>query len=126
MSDNRLHSLRVNVMQWIIRFLLGGTMVCAFALLADVLKPKGFAGLFGAAPSVALGSLALTTYMEGSGSAATQAHSMICGALAFCVYALACTQAMGRWHWRARSTTIGGLVIWAGVALALWAGVLRT
>lgn len=112
-------------MQWIIRFSLGGTMVCAFALLADVLKPKGFAGLFGAAPSVALGSLALTTYLESRGSAATQAHSMIYGAVAFCVYALACTQAMGRWHWRAR-TTIGGLVIWAGVALALWAGVLRS
>jgi hypothetical protein len=29
-------------------------MVTAFAILGDVLRPKSFAGLFGAAPSVAL------------------------------------------------------------------------
>lgn len=38
----------------LIRGLVGGLFVSSFALLADVLTPKSFAGLFGAAPSVAL------------------------------------------------------------------------
>jgi hypothetical protein len=40
-------------------------------LIADVLKPKGFAGLFGAAPSVALATLALTIATLGKLYAAT-------------------------------------------------------
>jgi hypothetical protein len=37
-----------------IRFVVGGTVVSFFAVLGDLLKPKSFAGLLGAAPSVAL------------------------------------------------------------------------
>lgn len=37
-------------MEYILRFLLGGLIVSIFASIADVLRPKGFAGLFGAAP----------------------------------------------------------------------------
>ena len=29
---------------------LGGLAVCGFSVLADILRPKSFAGLFGAAP----------------------------------------------------------------------------
>lgn len=38
----------------LIRFLIGAVAVSIFAVLGDLLKPKSFAGLFGAAPSVAL------------------------------------------------------------------------
>ena len=48
------------MIQILIRFLVGGAMVSVFALIGDVLKPKSFAGLFGAAPSVALATLGLT------------------------------------------------------------------
>jgi len=48
------------MMQLVIRFLVGGVIVSLFAVLGDVLQPKSFAGLFGAAPSVALATLALT------------------------------------------------------------------
>jgi hypothetical protein len=41
-------------MEYLVRFLAGGIVVSAFAELGDVLRPKSFAGLFGAAPSVAL------------------------------------------------------------------------
>lgn len=41
-------------MELLWRFLIGGTVVSIFALLADVVRPKRLAGLFGAAPSVAL------------------------------------------------------------------------
>ena len=37
-------------MQFIIRFFVGGLIVSFFAVLGDTLKPKSFAGLFGAAP----------------------------------------------------------------------------
>lgn len=33
-----------------IRFVVGGSIVSAFAIIGDILKPKSFAGLFGAAP----------------------------------------------------------------------------
>jgi hypothetical protein len=36
--------------EYIVRFLVGGAVVSAFAMLGDVLRPKSFAGLFGAAP----------------------------------------------------------------------------
>jgi uncharacterized protein DUF3147 len=44
----------------LIRFLIGGVSVSLFAIIGDLFKPKSFAGLFGAAPSVALATLALT------------------------------------------------------------------
>jgi hypothetical protein len=43
----------------VIRFLLDGVIVSLFAVLGDLFRPKSFAGLFGAAPSVALATLAL-------------------------------------------------------------------
>ncbi len=38
----------------LIRFVVGGLVVSAFAVVGDTLKPKTFAGLVGGAPSVAL------------------------------------------------------------------------
>jgi hypothetical protein len=52
-------------MDWVVRFLLGGTIVAVFALTGDLLKPKGFAGLFGAAPAVALATLGLPSRPKG-------------------------------------------------------------
>jgi hypothetical protein len=43
--------------QIFVRFFIGGVVVSAFAVIGDVLRPKSFAGLFGAAPSVALATL---------------------------------------------------------------------
>jgi hypothetical protein len=45
------------------RFLLGGLIISAFAVVGDILRPRGFAGLFGAAPSVALATLTLTMWL---------------------------------------------------------------
>ena len=69
--------------QIVIRFLIGGAVVSLFALIGDVLKPKSFAGLFGAAPSVALASLGLTISSEGASYASIEARSMLAGAAAF-------------------------------------------
>ena len=70
------------MLQILIRFLVGGAVVTAFAAMGDVLRPKSFAGLFGAAPSVALATLGLTIATEGASYAATESRSMIAGSLA--------------------------------------------
>src|SRR5581483_7734808 len=62
------------------RFILGGLIVSLFAVLGDILKPKSFAGVFGAAPSVALATLSLTIHTNGKYYAATEARCMIAGA----------------------------------------------
>src|ERR1700730_14946463 len=61
----------------ILRFVIGGVVVSAFAALGDVLKPKSFAGLFGAAPSIALATLGLTIAANGKMYAAAEARSMV-------------------------------------------------
>jgi uncharacterized membrane protein (GlpM family) len=48
--------------QLILKGLAGGTFVVAFALLGSVVKPKRLAGLFSAAPSVAIASLLIAAY----------------------------------------------------------------
>lgn len=40
--------------EYIVRFLVGGLVVSSFAVLGEIFRPKSFAGIFGAAPSIAL------------------------------------------------------------------------
>jgi uncharacterized membrane protein (GlpM family) len=104
----------------LIRFLIGGLVVSVFAIIGDMLKPKTFAGLFGAAPSVALATLSLTTYSEGRHYAATEARSMMIGAAAFIVYALAMAFVMMRFKTSALLTSVTLLTLWLALALGLW------
>lgn len=109
-------------MQLVIRFLVGGLIVSLFALLADVLKPKSFAGLFGAAPSVAVATLGLTVMSEGTAYATLEARSMVLGAVALMLYAAGCTYLIGTRGVRAAPASIGMLAGWLLIALALkWA-----
>jgi uncharacterized membrane protein (GlpM family) len=112
-------------MDLIVRFLVGGAIVSIFALAADVLKPKGFAGLFGAAPSVALATLGLTIATQGRLYAAIEARSMVVGAAAFLLYALSCVYFVGMKHFRAAPATMALLAIWAISAFGLWTAFLR-
>lgn len=104
----------------LIRFLVGGVMVSAFAAISDVLKPKSFAGLFGAAPSVALATLGLTVATKGAWYAGTEAHSMVAGALAFFAYASVVSWVMMRYPLKALVVTVGAIPLWLGTAFALW------
>jgi len=61
-------------MQLAFRFIVGGLLVSFFAVIGDGLKPKSFAGLFGAAPSVALATLALAILVDGKDYAALEAR----------------------------------------------------
>ena len=112
-------------MDLVVRFLVGGTIVSLFALIGDVLKPKGFAGLFGAAPSVALATLGLTIAAQGKLYAAMEARSMVAGAAAFFLYALGCLYFIGMRRFKAAPATVALLSIWVVGAFGLWAAFLR-
>lgn len=112
-------------MEFILRFLVGGVIVSTFAVIGDVLRPKSFAGLFGAAPSVALATLALTLLSEGKSYAALEGRSMIAGTAAFLVYAISCVYLMGKRHFKAAPTTFAMLAVWAISAFGLWFLLLR-
>ncbi len=61
-------------------------MVVAFALIGHLLRPKWFAGLFGAAPSIAVASLAVTVLDKGHHDAALAAYGMLFGAAGFVAF----------------------------------------
>jgi len=106
--------------QILIRFLIGGLVVSAFAVVGDLLKPKSFAGLFGAAPSVALATLGLTVATEGAAYAATEARSMMAGAIAFFAYASFVSWVLMRYKPKALWVTICSIPVWIGVAFGIW------
>jgi Protein of unknown function (DUF3147) len=109
----------------IVRFLIGGIAVSAFASLGDVLKPKSFAGLFAAAPSIALATLGLTIGADGKIYAATEARSMIAGALVFFLYAYLCYYLMLRRKLKGLTVTLSALGLWLVCSLSVWFLVLR-
>jgi len=107
--------------EYLIRFVIGGAVVTAFAMVADVLRPKSFAGLFGAAPSVALATLGIAVYQHGAGYAAVQSRSMMAGAIALAVYGVVVCHLLVRARLRALPATIPSLVAWLVVAFGLLA-----
>jgi hypothetical protein len=108
------------MIQIVIRFLVGGVVVSAFAIIGDLLKPKSFAGLFGAAPSVALATLGLTVATEGASYAAIEARSMVAGAIAFLAYASLMSWVLMRYKPKVLWVTICGIPLWLGTAFGLW------
>ena len=108
------------MIQLVIRFLVGGLVVSVFAIIGDVLKPKSFAGLFGAAPSVALATVSLTLATEGPSFASMEARSMMAGALAFFAYASLVSWLLMHRKSKALSVTVSAMPVWLGVAFGLW------
>ena len=104
----------------VIRFLIGGVVVSLFAVCGDLFRPKSFAGLFGAAPSVALATLGLTFAKKDGGYAATEGRSMLLGALALFVYTQLVAWLLMRRRWSPPAATIAALVPWLAVAFGLW------
>jgi len=105
------------VTEYLIRFFVGGLAVSAFAVLGDLFSPKSFAGLFAAAPSVALATLAIAFWNQGSTYAAIEGGSMMIGSLALCLYSVAVCQLMKRYELPALIATIVSLMAWIFAAL---------
>jgi hypothetical protein len=104
----------------IIRFAVGGTVVCLFAVLGDLLKPRNFAGLFSAAPSVALATLSLTIVTDGKLYAAREGRSMIAGVAAFLLCACLCIRLLVRNRWGATAASMFSFSAWFLGAFGLW------
>jgi hypothetical protein len=103
-------------MDYVIRFIAGGAIVSIFAVLGDLLRPKRFAGLFGAAPSVALATLALGFAKQGSAYVAVEGRSML-GSLGLALYSIAVCQLLIRMRVSAMTASILAMVVWLGGAL---------
>jgi Protein of unknown function (DUF3147) len=104
-----------------VRFLVGGIVVSLFAALGDVLRPRSFAGLFSAAPSIALATVSLTIHKEGKLYAAQEAKTMLLGAIAFLVYAVLASAVLRRRKFSALATSVALMPIWFGISFGLLA-----
>jgi len=113
------------LLQLLFRFFIGGVVVCAFAALGDVLKPKTFAGVFGAAPSVALATLYLTISSQGKIYAATETRSMIAGAAAFFIYASCASWLLMKRNLSSLFATRTLIPLWLAASFWLWFMLLR-
>lgn len=90
--------------------LAGGLLVVAFALLSEAIKPKRFAGLFGAAPAVAIAGLAVTLLSKGAHDARESSIGMIAGCVGMFCYAAASVSLLKQT--RAITGSALGVVTW--------------
>lgn len=72
-----------------IKAVAGGALVLAFALISETLAPKRFAGLFSAAPAVAIAGLIITLLDKGAHDAHQSSVGMLAGTAGLVVYAAA-------------------------------------
>jgi Protein of unknown function (DUF3147) len=113
------------VKEIIFRIIIGGAVVSGFSLLGELLKPKSFAGLFGAAPSISLVSLALTVLKDGKSYASVEARSMLLGSIAFIVCAAVISRILIRRRMQVLAATTAGIGVWFVVAFGLYYAVGR-
>jgi uncharacterized membrane protein (GlpM family) len=105
-----------------VKALLGGLAVVAFSLIGQVGHPKRFAGLFSAAPSVALASLAMTVVARGPDATVPYAQGMLIGSAGMVAYSLVSLYLIDRLHalagsilaWLAWFAVAGGLYLVVG------------
>lgn len=109
----------MEIVVYIARFLVGGALVCAFALVSEVCAPKRFAGLFSAAPSVLTAGLAVTLIAETTEKAALTAGGAATGAVGLIAYCLAATPAIRRFKALRGSAMV--VALWLVVAVIVWA-----
>jgi hypothetical protein len=107
------------------RFLIGGLVVSAFATVGGLFKTTSFAGLFGAAPSVALATLTLAISKQGAAFVATECRSMMAGAVGLCLYSILVSQLLSRFRLSALMGTLSALPLWFLTAFGLWQIFLR-
>lgn len=102
-----------------VKAVFGGVLVVVFALISETLSPKRFAGIFSAAPSIAMAGLAVTLVIKGNHDATRAATGAIFGAVALLGYCLVAGPALGRWG-ALRGAAVA-LVVWLVLALpAVW------
>ncbi len=109
----------------LLRFAVGGLVVSAFSVVGELLRPRSFAGIFGAAPSVALATLGLTFARHPPDYIVTEGRSMVAGGIAFVAYSLLGGWLVGTVHWPTWVATGAAWGLWLVVGIGLWAVLLR-
>jgi uncharacterized membrane protein (GlpM family) len=105
--------------EFLLKFVLGGAIVSLFAVAGEAFKPKHFAGIFGAAPSVALASLALAYAEHGAKYVTIETRAMIAGSIAFFVYGAACVAGAKREGVSIPVLAVASWGVWFAVAFSL-------
>ena len=90
--------------------LAGGSLVLAFSLLSEAVNPKRFAGLFSAAPAVAIAGLTIVLVSKGAHDARENSIGMVAGCVGMLCYAATTVVLLKRT--RARTGTALGMVAW--------------
>lgn len=109
----------MQVIAVLLKTVVGGVFVVLFSALGDALNPKAFAGLFSAAPSVALASLLVTTMTGGPSSAALSSRGMVAGAVGMIAYCVAAAGLVKRFG--AGMGSVLAWIAWAVTAfVAFW------
>jgi len=91
----------------LVKALLGGLAAAGFSLVGQAGHPRRFAGLFAAAPSVALASLALTVALKGPAATVPYAQGMLIGSAGMLVYCLVSLYLIDRLH-----APVGSILSW--------------
>jgi hypothetical protein len=92
----------------------GGGLVVAFSLISEGLAPKRFAGLFSAAPAVAIAGLAVGVLDKGAHDAHQAATGMIAGGIGMIAYAAAVVPRLRRR--RATIAAAEAMIAWFAMA----------
>jgi hypothetical protein len=108
--------MRKKMLEYALRFLAGGVTVAAFAAFGDMLRPKSFAGLFGAAPSIAIATLVITVSQKGLPFAALEGRSMIVGAFALAAYSWTVCLLLKKFKLRSWMATVAACAVWFALA----------
>lgn len=103
------------ILEYIARFIAGGLLVCVFALISEMCKPKQFAGIFSAAPSVLLAGLIITLIIKGPPHAILTAEGAIAGAVGMIFFCVVATPAIERY--KTLPGSLLSLVGWLVVSL---------
>lgn len=107
-------------MEYVIRFILGGLICSAFAVIGDVIRPRTFSGLFGAAPTIALATLGLAFATQPAQKIATEGRSMLLGAAGLLTYALVTRYLLRRFNLSALLSAALAYAGWFAAAFLLW------
>ena len=109
----------------VLRFVIGGLVVSLFSVIGDLFRPRSFAGLFGAAPSVAIATLALTVHKHGPEFASIEARSMLAGAIGLFAYSSAVSWLLMRHRFPVLKTAVATIAVWFASSFSLWFALLR-
>lgn len=112
-------------MEYVLRFLIGGVVVSIFAVIGDVIRPRTFSGIFGAAPTIALATLAIAFFKDPVSKIATEGRSMLAGAAALLAYSLVARYLLLKRSWSSLPAAILCYLAWFAVAFGLWFLLLR-